>query len=195
MALETSAGRTSPARSDSQQTQRRLIDAVGTFFDHHGHPPRRLTDVAKHAGVSNATAYRHFTSVDQVASAFLARLPEQAVHTFERRRAQSDEPPAERLHRWNRAWVDASLRYGPSAIPLRLYEGFLSRRARSEPTVAFVCAHVEPLLDPFGDVLARLVVWNAVSDPREVVDLRVSQRWSAARITTLITNATLAKLS
>jgi AcrR family transcriptional regulator len=195
MALESTAGRTSPARSDSLATQRKLIDAVGTFFEHHGHPPRRLTDVAKHAGVSNATAYRHFTSVDQVASAFLARLPEHAVRTFESGKGPSSESPVDRLHHWNRAWVDASLRYGPSSIPLRLYEGFLSRRARNEPTVSYVCAHVEPLLAPFGDVLARLVVWNAVSDPREVVDLRVSQRWSATRITALITKATLTQLS
>jgi hypothetical protein len=58
----------------------------------------------------------------------------------------------------------------------------VSRRHNGNPAVLWVCEHVEPLLhDLVNDPVTVLMVWNAVSDPREVLDLHRTVRWSATR--------------
>ncbi len=191
MRLDQLAGRSSPTRRDSRDTRQRLIESVGSYVTATGSEPARLADVAAHAGVSVATAYRHFQSVDDVVQAHVLQLPEHAVRHF-RRADRSGASSAERLHRWNRAWVQACLQLGPSAVHLRSTDGFLARRANADPVVTFVCDQVEPLLLALGDEhLSRLVIWNAVSDPREVLDLRGTLGWSREAIAALITNATI----
>ncbi|MEO7398844.1 MAG: TetR/AcrR family transcriptional regulator [Ilumatobacteraceae bacterium] len=192
MGLDQFAGRSTPRRSDSRNTRLRLIEAVGDLVRTKGLEPRRLADVAEHAGVSVATAYRHFTSVDDVVRAHVVQLPERAAELFDRNQ-RLELTDADRFQRWNQAWVRACLDHGPSAVHLRSTAGFLERRAHGDPVVAFVCRHVEPLLSAFdGDVLPLLVVWNVVSDPREVLDLHVTLKWSGQRIARFITTTTLA---
>lgn len=164
---------------------------IGTYAAAEGGPPARLADVARHVGVSTATAYRHFASLEDLANAHMARLPEHAVEAFERRRVGT-ETPDEAFARWNRAWVRACLEYGATAIPLRSAAGFLRRRADGDPLVSYVCAHVEPLLAACDvPVEAGVTVWNAVSDPREVVDLRATLGYGERRIADLVTAVTL----
>lgn len=193
--LEDVAGRFAPRRSDSHSTRARLIAAVGDYASVHGVVPERLADVAAHAGLSVATAYRHFQSNEDVVRAHVLLLPQRAVELFE----QTDHRQvgsAERFHRWNRAWARASLEHGPSAVHLRSPVGFLERRARRDPAVCFVCDHVEPLLVALtDDHLRALVMWNAVSDPREVLDLAATLGWSLERIARFVTDATVASIT
>jgi len=185
------AGRADPARRDSRLTRDRLVDAVAAHVAATGDAPARLADLAPLAGTSVATAYRWFSSVDDAVRAYVLRLPEQAVARFAG--AGGATSPEERLLRWDRAWVRSCLAHGRPAVQLRSTDGFLRRRAAGDPVVRFVCDVVEPLLAPFThDVVPALVVWNAVSDPREVLDLRSTERWSAERIARFVTSATLA---
>jgi AcrR family transcriptional regulator len=165
--------------------------AVGQWVAEHGDAPDRLADLAAWAGISVATAYRHFASIDDVVRAYVLRLPENAAERFTRA-DRVDLPSADRLHRWNRAWVRACLQFGTVAVHLRSPDGFLRRRADGEPAVTFVCQQVEPLLAALqADVVMLLVVWNAVSDPREVLDLHQTLGWSDERIARFITETTL----
>jgi AcrR family transcriptional regulator len=186
------AARNEPRRTDSRLTKERLIESVGLWVAQHATAPLRLADLAAVSGVSVATAYRHFASIDDVVRAYVLLLPEQAAQRF----AKSDRlqlSARERFHQWNRAWVRASLDQGSVAVHLRSPRGFLERRAEREPTVTFVCDWVEPLLQPLvDDLIPALVVWNAVSDPREVLDLHNAQRWSQERVARFITERTLA---
>ena len=50
-------------------------------------------------------------------------------------------------------------------------------------------AHERDRRFPFG---TALVVWNAVSDPREVLDLQHTMKWSQERVARFITDRTLA---
>jgi AcrR family transcriptional regulator len=189
--LDATGGRSSPQRSDGQSSRARLIDAVGTYANEHGSRPVRLSDLADMAGVGTATAYRHFASVDEAVNVYLSRLPEHAAGLFARRPLPTD--PVDALQFWNECWVKSCHRFAATSVGLRSSEGFLARRQRGEPVVAFVCAQIEPLLRPLAkDPVALLVVWNAVSDPREVLDLRTTQRWSGRRIATFITETTVA---
>ncbi len=190
--LELVAGRPLAARRDSRETRRLLIDGIGSYAQAIGRPPTRLADVAEHVGLSTATAYRHFASLDDLANAHLARLPEHAVRVFAAGSDRGDDPVA-RFHRWNRAWVAACLARGDTTVPLRSTAGFLRRRADGDPLVAYVCHHVEPLLAACDvPVDVGVAVWNAVSDPREVVDLRDTLGHSERRIARHITDLTLA---
>jgi AcrR family transcriptional regulator len=190
-----------PLRSDSRRTRTTLIEAIGTYVSEHGGTPDRLADLAAHSGISLATVYRHFSSVDELVQAHVVQLPERTAHLFDasNRRHGRQLDDYGRLHTWNESWVRASLEFGPTAVYLRSPMGFLSRRRSGDATVMFVCRHVEPLLQPFTDkhhdVVALLTTWNAVSDPREILDLRSTARWSAQRIASYITETTLARMS
>jgi AcrR family transcriptional regulator len=181
--------RPAPQRSDSQRTQRRLIDGVQTFVEEHGIAPLRLTDIATHTGISLATAYRHFESIEDLLQAHIVQLPQRAVALNRIGRASAEEA----LHRWNLAWVDACLEFGPTAVNLRSSKGFLERRAAKDPSVTLVCMHVEPLLASFtSKPVALLLAWNALSDPREVLDMLHTLRWGRVKIARFITDATIA---
>jgi AcrR family transcriptional regulator len=188
-------------RSDSQRTQRRLIDGVQTFVEQHGTAPLRLADIATHTGISLATAYRHFDSIDVLLQAHIVQLPQRAVDLNQVSPKRSAVSPADStedteslaLHRWNLAWVRACLEFGPTAVNLRSSRGFLERRSTGDPSVSLVCIHVEPLLAPLtGKPVALLLAWNALSDPREVLDMKHTLHWGRTKIARFITDATIA---
>jgi AcrR family transcriptional regulator len=190
MSLDKDVGRLKPLRTDSRDTRARLIAAVGEVARIGGATPTRLVDVALAAEISPATAYRHFASAEEVVTAYVFQLPELAAARFHQRDRSGDA--LDRFRQWNQAWVHACLAFGPSAVALRSSEGFLARRRRGEPVVSFVCGQVEPLLKAVAtDVTAALVVWNAVSDPREVLDMHVTLRWSRVRIAEFVTQTTI----
>ena len=191
MALEQVAGRADPVRSDSRRTRDRLVAAVPRYVEANGVAPGRLADLANTAGVSVATAYRWFSSVDDAVLAYFLSKVEQLAQDFTRRDDPA-APAAERLLRWNRAWVAACLGHGPVVVRMRSTQGFLHRRQDGDPVIRFVCDLVEPLLAPFSpDVAPLLLVWNAVSDAREVLDLHTTLHWGRERIARFITTATI----
>jgi len=195
MALEQTAGRADPVRSDSRRTRARLVAAVPEYVETHGVAPNRLADLANSAGVSVATAYRWFRSIDDAVLAYNLRLVEQLKQDFDRG-DDPDAPAEERLLRWNRTWVATCLKHGPVAVRMRSREGFLRRRRDGDPVIRFVCDLVEPLLAPFTSEVGPLIlVWNAVSDPREVLDLHTTLHWGRDRIARLITTATIGAAS
>lgn len=191
LALSALAGRTVPDRADSRDTRAKLVAAVPQWVQLHGSPPERLVDVATAAGVSTATAYRHFASVDDAIHAFVLQLPVRAAELFDGAGGACGEP-ADDLHRWNLAWVRSCLEHGPLAVHLRSAIGFLQRRAAGDPAVGYVCDQIEPLLDRIdGDTTMMLFVWNLTSDPREVLDL-TGLGWDTPRIARFVTSAVLA---
>ena len=185
------AGRSPSTRSDTKRTSERLIEALNRWVAEHGAPPERLADVAGLAGVSTATAYRHFASVDDAIRAFVLQLPIRAAELFAES-GSSDSDPIAAFATWNRAWVQACEEHGELAVHLRSRQGFLQRRDEGEPVISFACAQIEPLLDRLdGDTTMMLFMWNVTSDPREVLDLR-RLGWSTERIADFVTRAVLA---
>jgi AcrR family transcriptional regulator len=172
-------------RSDSRRTRRRLLQAAGELLA--AETSFTLRDVAAAAGVSTATAYRHFESADHVAFSFTAGF----LDDFEQRTVLTElsDDPERRMRTLCRIWVETVLDWGPALAYLRSPEGFLARRARREPEVTRSLRHLEPglaaLLPPGAspaDLSYAIAVWNALADPREVLDQRVVLKWSARRI-------------
>jgi AcrR family transcriptional regulator len=183
-------GRTRPiegrhVRIDAARTRLRLLEAAGTLLATEA--PFSLSDLAREAGVSTATAYRHFDSVDQVAFTFVASFIDDVDQRSESIRRTLD--PAQRLSRLCIIWVNAVLAWGPALTYLRSSEGFLARRRRGEPEVTRSLRYIEPALQAVmpvsagpDDLAYAVAVWNALADPREVLDQRTVLGWSAARI-------------
>jgi AcrR family transcriptional regulator len=189
--LTSLAGRYSSQRSDTRRTHDRLIEAVNRWVAENGAPPDRLADVAQLAGVSTATAYRHFASARDAIQAFVLQLPVRAVELFATSGGAAGDP-IEAFGRWNLAWVRACVEHGELAVHLRSSEGFLQRRDEGEPVITFACSQIEPLLNRLdSDTTMMLFMWNVTSDPREVLDLQ-RRGWSVERIAEFVTKAVLA---
>lgn len=184
-------------RRDARRTRERLVQAAGELLA--AEAKFSLVDVAATAGVSTATAYRHFESADHVAFSFVAGF----LDDVEQRTVSSELPddPVERLRDLCRIWVETVLDWGPALAYLRSPEGFLARRARREGEVTRSLRHIEPalagLLPPDAsatDLTYAIAVWNALADPREVLDQRAVLEWSAQQIADRLHGAVLAAL-
>ena len=188
--LTTLAGRDLSERADTRRTRDKLVEALRQWVAMHGAPPQRLAEVAELAGVSNATAYRHFASLDDVIQAVVLELPVRAVELFETTNTGDD--PLDAFRQWNRCWVEACLEGGGLAVHLRSPAGFLQRRNEGDPVIGYACDQIEPLLAALaGDTTLMLFTWNLTSDPREVLDLH-RLGWDVSRIAEFVTRSVLA---
>ena len=76
-------------RADAARNHQRLIDAAAEVFAARG-LDATLDDIARHAGVNVATAYRHFANKHELAREFLAQCVDQAVVIAEEAAAEPD---------------------------------------------------------------------------------------------------------
>jgi AcrR family transcriptional regulator len=100
-------------RADAARNRQRLIDAAEEVFAAEG-LDATLDDIARHAGVNVATAYRHFANKHELARAYLQQALDRAVAMAEE--AAGVEDPMEGLTQFlgqaadllaaNRAFVD-----------------------------------------------------------------------------------------
>jgi AcrR family transcriptional regulator len=79
-------------RADAARNRQRLIDAAEEVFAAQG-LDATLDDIAKHAGVNVATAYRHFANKHELARAYLQQTLDRAVAIAEEA-AAADDPMA-----------------------------------------------------------------------------------------------------
>jgi AcrR family transcriptional regulator len=173
--------RSTPQRSDSRATRRRMLEATGRLLAE-VEPPRSVQHIAHEAGVSTATAYRHFASLDDVLHAYA----HQTVLAMGDYAAAQSATGYERLELLSREWVRLVRERGPAMVHLRSHRGFLERRRAEERIIADTCAYLEPAV---AGVIAEeglppattdfgLFVWNVLFDPREVLDLLGTLGWT-----------------
>jgi AcrR family transcriptional regulator len=84
-----SAGEPRRLRADAARNHQRLIDAAAEVFAARG-LDATLDDIARHAGVNVATAYRHFSSKHELAREFLGRCVDRAAAVAEEAAAEPD---------------------------------------------------------------------------------------------------------
>ena len=180
----TAASREPAKRADGRENRRRLVEAAGKLLSRS--EPFTLAEVAARAGLSTATAYRHFRSADDVTEAFVAGFWDQMDTRVAAAGSSLD------LRRFCGIWVEAVLEWGPSLVRLRSGAGFLERRRRGDLRVSRLVRLLEPLIriqlggsqrGASGEALSYAVsIWNALADPREILDQRTTLGWSARRI-------------
>ena len=125
-------------RSDGRENRHRLAEAAGELL--HRAEPFALADVATAAGLSTATAYRHFRSAEDATEAFVGGFWDDMDA-----RVAAAEPEVD-LRRFCGIWVRAVLDWGPALVQLRSREGFLARRASGDVRVARLARLLEPPL-------------------------------------------------
>jgi AcrR family transcriptional regulator len=76
-------------RADAARNRQRLIDAAAEVFAAQG-LDATLDDIARHAGVNVATAYRHFANKHELAREFLRQCIDRAVAIAEEAAAEPD---------------------------------------------------------------------------------------------------------
>lgn len=160
-------------RSDTQRNRRELIKAAGQLF-----AARRgaisMTDIAKQAEISTATAYRHFASVEDVLAEYRFGVGEK-LRDFS---LKQDSSGVALLEVVSRKWVDLVVRHGGAMLYTRSGEGYLARLRQGTYYLTVQADALDrPLretceelgLEPLGD--EALFLWNILFDPREILDL------------------------
>jgi AcrR family transcriptional regulator len=128
-------------RADAARNRQRLIEAAAEVFAARG-LDATLDEVARHAGVNVATAYRHFANKHELAREFLRQCVDQAA-AISQDAAASPDP-----------WA------GLTQLLERLLEQIMSNRALIDVlTRAYGSDHFDQFLDrtsaPLGELLAR----------------------------------------
>ena len=184
-------------RSDGRENRHRLAEAAGELL--HRAEPFTLADVAAAAGLSTATAYRHFRSADDATEAFVGGFWDDMDA-----RVAAVGPEVD-LRRFCGIWVRAVLDWGPALVQLRSSEGFLARRASGDLRVARLARLLEPPLiaeltgsgrpPKPAELSYAISLWNAMADPREILDQRETLGWAEKRIAERLCASTSAALA
>ncbi|WP_219469867.1 TetR/AcrR family transcriptional regulator [Nonomuraea rhizosphaerae] len=154
-----------PRRADARRNRDALLTAAGRLFAERG-VDVPLDDVARHAGVGNATMYRHFPTRQDLIIAVFADEVTELCDRGETLRATA--APGDALHEWLRAFVEhvATKRDLALAIPREGREGLFGEWHESMlTTAAALLSRAQEAGDVRSDLTARdlLTLANAVA--------------------------------
>jgi AcrR family transcriptional regulator len=177
---ELAGQRSEPRRRDSRESRRKLLDATGRLLAD-GPLPRSIEHVAIEAGLSAATAYRHFASLDDLLRAYA----HQTILTIADFAAEQTATGAELLRIVTAEWIRVTKERGPAMVQLRSRRGWLARREEGDPIIRDTCLYLEPavrgIIDEEGlseeALEVGLFLWNITFDPREILDLMGTLGW------------------
>jgi AcrR family transcriptional regulator len=170
-------------RSDVRLNRERLVEAASHLMAQSGSGSVSMGRVADRAGISQATAYRHFPSVEAVLDEFRRGVGAQ-LSSFSAAQSLSGLALLDAV---SRHWIQLVLAHGQAMIRTRSPEGYL-RRLRVEPSnlsdqasalqrpLAEVCRELG--LPELGD--EAMFLWNIFFDPREITDLCSTAGFSAS---------------
>ncbi|MFF2840616.1 TetR/AcrR family transcriptional regulator [Paenarthrobacter sp. NPDC057981] len=161
-------------RSDTQRNRRQLVKAAGQLFASR-RGPISMTDVAKQAEISTATAYRHFASVEDILAEYRFGVGEK-LRDYSLK--QQEASGVELLTMVSRKWVDLVTRHGGAMLYTRSGEGYL---ARLRSGAYYLTVQADALERPLREAVEELglpavgdeamFLWNILFDPREILDL------------------------
>ena len=179
-------------RSDTRRNHRQLLKAVGELARE---APDQLTmqAVASRAEIGPATAYRYYSSLDDVLAAYVLSVVEE-LRDFSVTSTAKGRPLFDSVVN---KWVDLLAEHGPALVQLRSRLGYLERlKSGNAIIVAMHDAWSEPvrgLLDDIGlpDTMVEYALFlaNMMFDPREIQDLLQQTEMSRQEIITRLTEA------
>ncbi len=179
-------------RSDTRRNRRRLLEAVGELARE---APDQITiqAVASRAEIGPATAYRYFSSMEEVLAAYVLSVVEE-LSDFTATSTAQGRPLFDAVVD---KWVDLLAEHGPALVQLRSRRGYLERLHDGNEIIATMRdAWDEPvrgLLDDIGlpeEMLEyALFLNNMIFDPREVQDLLRETHLSRREIITRLIEA------
>lgn len=164
-----------PLRRDAAANRQRVLDATGQVL-RDDPAAASMSKIAERAGVGTATAYRYFPTLDVLLTTYLHEViirlrdfshdcPERGPQLFDAVASQ---------------WLSLVEQYGPAMVHLRSRRGLLERLRAQDPVIVAVRDAWER---PIRSVMRAheidddyfenaLLLYNALFDPREILDLR-----------------------
>lgn len=149
-----------PTRLTADQRRRQITEAARTVFTAHGLAGARTRDIAAHAGINEATLYRHFKSKEELYEAAVAGPLEDAVAELV---AASGRPPAE-FDRSGTAMKERTAAFVRDL--LRVMEDFgsllgVALFGQAESAQTYYADRIAPTLTTVRDVIAaNLPSWS-----------------------------------
>lgn len=185
-----------PVRSDTKRNRKHLVKAAAKLFAETDGPVS-MTEIAREAEVSPATAYRHFTSVDEILTQFRYDVGEQ-LREFS---AKQHATGVELLTAVSREWIRLVIKHGAAMVHTRSSEGYL-QRLRSG--AGYLTVQATALQRPIQEATAEvglpdlgdqaMFFWNILFDPREIFDLLNTLKFTERDITNRLVKAFLGTL-
>jgi AcrR family transcriptional regulator len=161
------------ARSDTERNRRRLVAAGAQLAASQGSGVR-MGEIAETAGLSLATAYRHFGSPDDVLAQFRFDVGLK-LYEFSK---QQQATGVDLLDAVSRKWVTLVQRFGAAMVTTRSREGYL---ARLRAGTGYLTVQADALAEPIRQAAEELglpdpgdeglFLWNILFDPREIFDM------------------------
>lgn len=169
---------TSKLNAAAARNKRDLIYAASELLKETSAHELSIGQVAERAGLSQATAYRSFSSLDSVLKAFLYEL-------FTQLRNYSDDSILTGVDLYDdvlREWTRIISTYGSAMTKLRSMRGLIERVHERDPHgLIFFSAWERPIrallrsLDVSDEHLpSAIALHNAVFSPRDVIDHAVA---------------------
>ena len=186
-------------RSDFLASREVLLNAVEVLLVRQGQW-FSLIDLAKEAGMSTATAYRHFNDSDEVLNAYYERL----IHglTAEIQAVPEHFSAFIRFEMICSVWVKQALRWFGSAVQIRSASGYLSRVQAGSKLICELHETLLPIVNALiesGEIPSQtqdyaVLMWVTIFDERVIADLYQALGWSVNRITEELTDSAIAIL-
>jgi AcrR family transcriptional regulator len=186
-------------RRDTQQTRDRLLDVAGELLTEFG-PTFGLPELARRGGVATATVYRHFETIHDAFDEFYLRLIDDLVRQLSGVPAHKDA--RRQFATVCREWVEQAAQWGPAAVHIRSWQGFLQRAHQGDGPTSAIYATLEPVVSalidqgvlPSQDLDYAVLVWITLFDERVIIDLRTSKPWSNRQLADALGRSVLAAL-
>ena len=162
-----------PMRSDTERNRRSLIQAGARLFER-SESPISMTEIAAEASVSVATAYRQFTSVEEILNAYRQEVG-QLLLDYSQALSCSG---LQKLEKVSRYWIKLVRERGAAMVPMRNRRGYLERLWEGAEYLLVQADALRPALresmvemglPDIGD--KAVFLWNILFDPREIFDL------------------------
>ncbi|KIH99577.1 TetR family transcriptional regulator [Streptomonospora alba] len=179
-------------RSDTRRNRRRLLEAVGELARE---APDQLTmpAIASRAEIGPATAYRYYSSMEEVLAAYVLSVVEE-LRDFSTASSAEGRPLFDSVVG---KWVDLLAEHGPALVQLRSRRGYLERLHAGNEIIATMrnawLRPVQGLLDDIGlsheMIEYALFISNMMFDPREIQDLLQETDLCRREVVTRLTEA------
>ncbi|BCW36027.1 TetR family transcriptional regulator [Arthrobacter sp. StoSoilA2] len=161
-------------RSDTRRNIKSLLQAVGAEIEHNPGGVS-MQSAAARAGIGTATAYRYFSSLDELLEAYTLMIT-QELRDFSR---DCTLEGADLFNAVLDRWIDLVLEHGKVLVQLRSRTGYLQRLDQGDPVIATSRTIWErplaSLLKDYGmpqtSLRQALFLHNALTDPRDILDL------------------------
>lgn len=160
-------------RSDTRRNFRMMLESARELF---ALRPETVTmpEVAAHAAISTATAYRYFPSMESLVNATVLDSVN-GLRDFSKACSAKGEQLFREVMTY---WVELVLEQGDVLVYLRSRRGYLERLQSKDPVITRMAeAWEQPVqeflqgLDAESSLHRALMHLNQVNDPREILDL------------------------